>query len=1112
MIKSTFSGSVNVECFRYRENSNNYYDKHMKITVSVVKDGEVFPLHYLIDTNTAAWVKATVRIMDWKGDFSVQVEGETTGSPSDLTLDDITFDNCGLPSLIPGECPMYHLKCPYTGICIPPSFICDTTNDCGNQEDEKYCEGYPAICTLEEDEECDWTQENEQDDIDWHVGMSNAAVGSTSHLTGPPADHTTRLTTGHYLYITSPPHHNNMEEKQSKKTYRAWFVSPTLMVEPNFPVPCQLRFHYYMYGKNIEELNVYTRTEIYGKKSLSFRRLGEQGQFWDRSVVTATELVYFQFIIEGITNNKDFSNLAIDDLSWTGSCLQVNASLPDGSTPTPPPSPCADDEFYCGYQSACISASKRCDWHNDCKNNADEEFCGECSFEYGLCDWYDASAGMFQWRRISASAFSYISHPNVDHTYNTSEGHYIYLENGVGIDGKTAILNSPKISHMTGPYCELHFWLYVEKPANSNLTLYTYQDQIQGQLLYTLLSHEVQEKVWFKVIATAANVPMNDYFVFKVTPTFDPSTSWEETHSSLAIDDISFFNCNDLTLSLNCNFDNEDLCTWQQDTSDEQDWTKTGINNGSLADHTSGSGYYVSIDFIQPQGKMTTNDKARLISTVQSKPDKYKNVLSLWYYFYGENVGSFRIIERKESTKTNSTLFEVTTTQEDRWLLYQEEMVTDDDFTIILEGEWGERGMGLLAVDDILMKSNLNEAVCGFEGDFCQWLPSNESAGVWTRGQGQQNLTVLPPVDHTHGADTGYYVYLKATGQGEVGFLTSPTYKTVGIQCIRFWYHMLGDNVGHLKVEIDEKTVDYGFIPLWTHSENTFEMWFQGMVTLPDMQKYSVRFMGISGANQNTVLALDDVTFVPGACPQPYVCNFEYDTCEWFNSDRDEFDWVLSSGEEGGGILVDHTVNYETGHYLVTKLEGKKKGDHAQLFGPVVPARHKCMTFWYSMQHIVNATLIVNLMQDETIDLVKLHNSSLLYLWEEISITPDVSSDSYEITLDLVVDEDITFSEFFTIAIDDIAFTEDCDTHTHPHITTQPPTHLPSTYDCDFEQDESETCGWMQESDDGIDWQRCKGSTPTPRLVLRPTTHFLMSMDTMYIVAITWPKMKPLQC
>lgn len=854
-----------------------------------------------------------------------------------------------------------------------------------------------------------------------------------------------------------------------------------------------------MYGKNVEELNVYIRTEMYGEKTLTFSRTGDQGQFWDRSVVTNSKEVYFQFIIEGVTSNSDLADIAIDDISFTESCLIVNDSLPDGNTYTPRPSPCADDEFYCGVSFDCIPESQRCDWKKDCPNNADEDYCGECNFEYNTCDWYDASAGMYSWGRISASDSSHYTHPNVDHTFHSSDGHYVYVEGGVGIEGTTAVFNSPQLVHGAGYYCELHFWLYLGNASDSQLELYTYHEGYEEELLYTLGASDVQEKEWFKVIAPARLVPSTFYFSFRATPTFSTAPDWEKLHSVLAMDDISFFNCNEGMLSLGCDFDDEGLCTWRQDESDQQDWEKKGALNSSLTDHTSGEGYYMSVDFTLSLAK--PNDKARLISTVQSEPGTYTNVLTLWYYFYGENVGTFRIIIIKETSKETLTLFEVSTSQEDRWLQYHEPLSVDDDFTVVLEGEWGEVGLGLLAVDDIQLTAELHESVCDFEFDFCQWTPSNETKGVWTRGQGDQNLTATPPVDHTQNTGAGYYAYLKAGGEDQVGYLTSPVYKSVGVQCLRFWYHMLGDHVGLLQVETSFN--GYGSIIVWGHSENTFEMWFQGMVTLEDRQEYSVRFSGSSGSNNLSVIALDDVTFVPDKCPQLYVCDFEYDMCEWLNSDEDEFDWVRSSSAEGGGIIADHTTDYETGHYLVTQLENKKKGDRAQLFGPVVPSRHKCMTFWYSMQHIVNATLIVKVLEDEAIPLVELHNSSLLYQWEEVSVTPDVLVDNYEIMIELLVNEDITFSEYYTIAIDDTAFTEDCSVHTLPPYTTPLPTHLPSSFDCDFEQDESETCGWIQDTEDGTDWERWQGSTPS--IETGPQAdHTLLTSDGHYIYSGTF--------
>nr|XP_053646985.1 MAM and LDL-receptor class A domain-containing protein 1-like [Cherax quadricarinatus] len=1080
--------------FWVREYSDSYNGMHIRVAVSVVKDGQVSPMFYLIDQGNYEWQQASAILTDWTGEFVVQVEGQTNAGLSDLTIDDITFSGCAIPSHS-GDCPMYNVKCTQTGLCIPSDFLCDNTNDCGDFTDEMNCESFLPMCTLEEDESCDWNQESDEDDIDWVYGKGHTVAGGTTFLTGPPVDHTLRLSDGHYMYVTSPASHTQ-DNRQSKMTSRAWFVSPVMMEDDDSFFSCELRFYYYMYGINIEELNVYIRTEIHGDKTLSFTRKGEQGQFWDRSVVPTTTHLPFQFVIEGVTNNIGLSDIAIDDLSFTESCLKNNDTLPGGNTPVPPFNPCAENEFYCNVAGECISLYMKCDWKKDCSNGVDEENCGACTFEFDMCGWSDDSEGIFHWRQIIASDFSQYTHPNVDHTYCEADGHFVYVEGSDKTIGKTAVLMSPPLSHTTGYYCELHFWLFLENGMNANLNLYYHI--FDDHLLYNLTHSGMQEKTWYEVLVAAQLVPSTAYFKITVTPVFDQTSDWAESHSSLAIDDISFFNCNENFLNLDCDFDAEGICTWRQDQTDQQDWMKSA--SSVIPDHTSGAGHYVFVDFSQEDVKK--GDKARLISTVQSKPVDVRNIFTLWYYIYGSDVGKFRVIEKKQNLKENSTLFEIDDSQEERWILFEQELDTDDDYSIILETEWRKVGSGMVAVDDVKITSKVQNSLCDFEIDFCQWQSSSGDTTQWIRGRGQQNKTGTPLVDHTHNTMMGYYAYLnQIDSPGKVGTLTSPEYRYVGVQCLRFWYHVLGDNVGYISVQVADQGGSGVFDSVWSHENNTFEMWSLGMVTLPTLQMFIVRFEGITGANSASVIALDDVEFLPNVCPRTHECDFEYDLCDWFNTDEDDtFDWQLSSGIEGGGILVDHTINFETGHYMVASLQNKTKGSNAKLFGGTVPTYLNCMTFWYSMQHIKNAVLKVILLDEgDNIPLVKLYNSTLDYLWEEVTLTIDKTPDTYEVMFELSAEEDIKFSEFNSVAIDDTAFTTDCKLSTlPPPVTTAVPTHLPTIYDCDFEQDDSQTCGWMQATNDDLDWNRWQGKVPTVETGPK-TDHTLMTEDGHYI-------------
>lgn len=865
-----------------------------------------------------------------------------------------------------------------------------------------------------------------------------------------------------------------------------------------------------MYGKNIRELNVYIRLTVYGKKILAFSRSGEQGQFWNRGVVSSASEQSFQFIIEGVTSNLDYTDIAIDDLSFTRGCVVKNETLPVGTTPSPPHNPCNENEFYCGTGDECILKRKQCNWQIDCSTGADEADCGDCDFESGMCSWSDASEGLFQWQRVRAGDVSAYDHPTVDHTYRNTTGHLVYIEGADGVAGKTAVMSSPQFLNSGGPYCQFHLWLYQKQSMNVHFALY-YGDEETGtrSLLYNFSTAISNEEKWYNVIVPSAYVLPYFRFSLEATPIFDESAEWEDSKSVLALDDLELFNCNTDLHGLNCNFDDPDFyhgfCMWRQASGDQKDWKKNDVFPGDIPDHTTGRTFYIFVDFNDQLAKK--GDKAKLESAVQSKAFSYDSVFTLWYYFYGENVGVFRIIQNNKNLGENNTYFELKDSQEDRWMLFEAKLDVNDDFSMVLEAEWRDIGPGLLAVDDIKMVARPVSPKCDFEVDYCQWSPGSLGSTRWERAHGKDNLYGNPPVDHTTNSEMGYYAYLVRTGASDdCGYLISPVYDSVGSQCLRFWYHMLGEGVGQLKVLVRGEGSSPDFVPIWTHGNNTDEMWSLGMVTIVNMHNYSVGIEGMTGINSAAIIAIDDIEFIPDSCPDNHECDFEYDLCDWFNTNNgdDTFDWERSSGYEGGGILVDHTIDYETGHYMVAKLSNKKRGDNARLFGSRVSSSLCCMTFWYSMQYIVNATLSVVLLDvGEGVPILELPNSTLDYTWEEVTLTPVIMSNTFQIMFEVYVEDDMTSSGPNAVAIDDIAFTTNCKFPTLPPLaTTSAPTHIPSLFDCDFEQDDSPTCGWRQDTEDGLDWQRHQGQTPVEETG-PDTDHTLLTHDGHYIYVST---------
>ena len=83
---------------------------------------------------------------------------------------------------------------------------------------------------------------------------------------------------------------------------------------------------------------------------------------------------------------------------------------------------------------------------------------------------------------------------------------------------------------------------------------------------------------------------------------------------------------------------------------------------------------------------------------------------------------------------------------------------------------------------------------------------------------------------------------------------------------------------------------------------------------------FQIAFEGTVGQGYAGDIAIDDIKLQPGTCPPPGSCNFEYDTCGYFNvHDIDNFDWLRSAGgtiTTGTGPAVDHTTNSDAGEMV----------------------------------------------------------------------------------------------------------------------------------------------------------------------------------------------------
>ena len=164
-------------------------------------------------------------------------------------------------------------------------------------------------------------------------------------------------------------------------------------------------------------------------------------------------------------------------------------------------------------------------------------------------------------------------------------------------------------------------------------------------------------------------------------------------------------------------------------------------------------------------------------------------------------------------------------------------------------------------------------------------------------------------------------MYMEATGanQGDKTTLKSPyLYRKTKSQCLTFWYHMYGANIGTLNV----RTTNF-FFPqqVWSKSGNQGNLWRKAQVplTLSFFRGVSVSFEGVRGSGYTGDIAVDDVSLEDGPCPRPGDCTFEKGRCTWLEEKgTDTFDWQLGSGATvsfSTGPSSDHTLGTDQGEF-----------------------------------------------------------------------------------------------------------------------------------------------------------------------------------------------------
>ncbi|KAL2297917.1 hypothetical protein Nmel_016872 [Mimus melanotis] len=707
---------------------------------------------------------------------------------------------------------------------------------------------------------------------------------------------------------------------------------------------CSLVLYCHLHGSATSKLSISYVTNF--TKHLMRERTGDLGSCWVRERVDFNLTDPFKVLIEGVAGSG--GTVAIDDLILSQGCVKEQGEpvvmLPSQAGARP----CTADEMACD-SGDCIAAELACDFADTCADGSDEKHCGT----------------------------------------------FLALQTGEGQMVGPAKARTPPLGP-SGPACTMEMTYHIHSDTQGFLAI-SVTDHTTGT---TQLAWQTQGRG--STTRGRVRVPLGERsrpFQVELLALVDLQGS-----ESVGVDNVTFEQCYlnmvlPTAAELSCNFETG-LCGWYQDLSSDFKWVhSTGQGQGS--DHTTGSGYFLSVD---PSVPWSHGQRAQLLTSLQ-EPATAPRCLSFWYRLAGPQIGTLNLklwLEGGEEV----VLWTHRGTQGSIWhrawatLPATGQQRYQVAFEVLHDGFLGDVGL-----DDITQTVGPcgAELSCTFEVESCGLAASGK--GTWQRQSNGTGTTAGPVADHTTGtaaglpnpgevpklgrlldlvggkpspscslvlpsragqglqhrgfSPPGHYMVVN-TGRvslpaGHTAALTSQPYQpSVSAQCLAFWYQLSTGTPGSLRVFVEQSTVRRKVLSMSTMEGSN---WHRSQITIQPDGNWQVMFEAVGAGGDHGYIALDDLHVSDGACPEPASCDFEQDTCGW-SSPLDPRLHSLAWGWKSGITLAkypgpeqDHTLGTRNGHYMHfdTSVLGAR-GTSALLESPPLPAAtDSCLRFWYHM-------------------------------------------------------------------------------------------------------------------------------------------------------------------
>ncbi|KAG5261821.1 hypothetical protein AALO_G00288910 [Alosa alosa] len=493
-------------------------------------------------------------------------------------------------------------------------------------------------------------------------------------------------------------------------------------------------------------------------------------------------------------------------------------------------------------------------------------YCIECDFEENhLCGYKNQGNSKVKWSVGGGSLEATPTQPN-------TRGRYMYVDTAdAQAFQEVTQLASPLT---TEPLSGCLSFLFQQQQAEAH-RLALYQRDAAGHYrpLWKAPAPHGYVGVWLPVqVELKAPYPVQLVFEASNSP----------AGGQVMLDDIAFSPefCNAGTKPMfdpsvaNCDFE-FGFCKYSQGKRGAPMWKRVSLqpNIYQAGDHTTGSGAFL----LTARFADRSSSVSHLLGPVLPAGLRFCLRFFTSLRGFGSGVSLLAVYLQHTHTGALQRVWHQTETSRDVWTANEIMLDTQHSAQVVIvsacKSLWSCTSVALddisLSLGDCAPPSGpTGPLLCDFEAGLCGYSQDPEDSANWLRTRGPTPTVFTgPPGDHTSGR--GHYLYIEASvmlTEQRARLLSGTLRGSRGQQCLRFFYSMFGSGCGDLSVLL-RRPLNGRDVLLWKRSGEQGISWLRATLNYQCDEQHQIVFEASRGSSVRSDIAIDDITFESGPCP-----------------------------------------------------------------------------------------------------------------------------------------------------------------------------------------------------------------------------------------------------